>query len=83
MGEDSGPVVLGEDNQACITICGQLSSSSNPKHVDVRYHHVRSAVADGEVILVHVPTGKMPADGFTKALPWPAFTAFRLMLGVV
>lgn len=83
VGEDSGPVVFGEDNQACITMAGQPSSSSNTKHVDVRYHHVRSAVANGEVLLVYVPTGEMPADGFTKALPGPPFKAFRLMLGVV
>eukprot|EP00170_Pyropia_yezoensis_P000190 contig_1288_g191 len=36
VGEDSGPVVFGEDNQACITMAGQPSSSSNTKHVDVR-----------------------------------------------
>lgn len=80
--EDSSPVRLGEDNQACLAIAGNTTSSPNTKHVDVRLHHVKDAVAKGEVILEYVPTGEMPADGFTKALARPAFKAFRLALGV-
>ncbi len=39
------------------------------KHVDIHQHWVRQEVEKGTFKLEWIETGKMPADGFTKALP--------------
>lgn len=80
--EYDGAVVVGEDNQACLAWASNPVSSNKTKHMDVRFHLVRDSVARGEVRMVFVPTAEMVADGLTKALPGPAFLAFRKALGV-
>jgi len=82
LGENGGPVTIGEDNQACLAMAANPMSSCKTKHVDIRYHLVRDYVRRGEVALEYVPTEDMAADGFTKALTGEAFTKFRVALGV-
>ena len=82
MGEDSSPVTIREDNQACMALATNGVFSTKSKHVDVRFHLVRDNVARGEVFLLYTPTEEMLADGFTKALDGPAFLKFREALGV-
>lgn len=54
-------------------------SSKNPvcrqrcKHVDVRYHFIRSALSDGKVTVEYCPTEEMVADVLTKPV-----TKFKL-----
>ncbi|KAL0284098.1 UNVERIFIED_CONTAM: Copia protein, partial [Sesamum radiatum] len=43
------------------------------KHIDTRYHFIRDSVAQGEVVLRHIPTNDMIADPFTKPLCRDAF----------
>jgi len=43
---------------------------------------VRDYRARGDVAFDVLPSANMPADGLTKPLPWPAFTAFRAAVGV-
>lgn len=82
IGEDGGPVTLHEDNQACIAMASNASSSERTKHVDICYHFVRDCVGRGQVELVYVPTDKQLADGLTKALALDKFLSFREGLGV-
>jgi len=82
MGEDSSPVTIREDNQACLALATNGIVSTKSKHVDVRFHLVRDTVARGEVFLQYTPTEEMLADGFIKALDGPAFLKFREALGV-
>jgi len=77
LGVDGGAVPLGEDNQACLALVNNPEATGRTKHVDVAYHMVRDYVARGEVTLYFLPSAEMPADGLTKALPGPAFKAFR------
>jgi len=44
---------------------------------------VRDYQARGDVAFHFLPSADMPADGLTKPLPSPAFTAFRAAVGVV
>jgi hypothetical protein len=70
------------DNTGAIAVSGGEKVTRNARHIDIRYHHVRDLVANGVIEVLHVSSNKMAADGFTKALPEPAFKEFREMIGV-
>lgn len=80
--ETDGPLIVGEDNQACLAIANNTGAGGRVKHIDTKHHMVRERVASGELKLVYVPTDEMVADGLTKALPEPAFSTFRDKIGV-
>ena len=71
-----GSVVHG-DNESAISLSRNGIKSERTKHVDVQYHFVTEAVERGTIELLWVPTGKMQADIFTKALGRPAFEIHR------
>jgi hypothetical protein len=76
------PTPLMEDNQACIAIAENPRDHSRTKHIDLKFHHIRERIADGEVSVEYVPTADQIADIFTKGLPKPAFTFLRDALGI-
>lgn len=77
IGEKStGPVVVREDNQSCISMLNNDWSSRKSKHIDTRYNFVRDLVAKRVVAVEYCPTGQMVADILTKPLP-------RVKLGVL
>ncbi|KAK4411888.1 Retrovirus-related Pol polyprotein from transposon TNT 1-94 [Sesamum angolense] len=49
------------------------------KHIDTRYHFIRDSIAQGEVVLRHIPTNDMIADPFTKPLRRDAFHRHALI----
>ena len=59
------------DNQGAIATAGQppYAVSGRSKHVDIRFHIIRDAAANGLVRLEYVRTSDMTADILTKALP--------------
>jgi len=79
---DGGAVPMGEDNRACLTLVNNPEATGRTKHVDVAYHMMREYVARGDVNFYFLPSAEMPADGLTRALPGPAFEAFRDAAGV-
>ena len=50
--------------------------------MDFAYHMVRDYQTRGDVAFYFLPSAEMPADGLTKPLASPAFTAFRDAIGV-
>lgn len=62
-----------EDNQGTIALAKNPVSRQRCKHVDIKYHFIRSTVSDGKVCLRYCPTDHMLADVMTK----PA-TKFKL-----
>ena len=71
-----------EDNQ------GAMATARNPvfhcrtKHIQIYYHYVREAVAEGIIRLVYCPTKEMLADIFTKALARDQLENLREKLGL-
>ena len=59
-------VTLFGDNQGAISLSKNNMSTQRSKHIDIRYHFVRSTINDGHLILLHVPTDQNFADVFTK-----------------
>jgi hypothetical protein len=76
----SEPTVIFNDNQAAVTMVKQKFSSSNTRHIKIKFHLVRQMVADKEIEVRFKPTEEMIADIMTKALDRVKFEAFRAML---
>jgi hypothetical protein len=68
------------DNQAAIAMSKQTFSSSATRHMKIKFHYIREKVADGTVTFAYIPTERMVADIFTKALSRILFERFRNML---
>ncbi|EED18959.1 hypothetical protein TSTA_126670 [Talaromyces stipitatus ATCC 10500] len=59
------------DNQGAIATMNQPSHSpsTRSKHIDIRFHVIREAIANGLIRLEYIRTTEMTADILTKALP--------------
>jgi len=82
LGVDGQAVPVGKDSQSCLALINNPEATGRTKHVDVAYHMLRDYQTRGDVALYFIPSAEMPADGLTKPLPSPAFTALRDAIGV-
>ena len=71
-----------EDNQGAIATAQNPVFHHRPKHIQIRYHHVREAVAEGIVRLMYCLTKEMLADIFMKVLARDQFEHLRDKLGL-
>ena len=76
------PFLILSDNQVACALSNSPSVSACSKHIDIRHHFIHSHVQDGSFSTTWIPTGDMPADIFTKALPFPVFSQHRDILGL-
>ncbi len=53
---DNAPVNILEDNQACISVGTRDVVSPKLKHIDIRYHYVRTMVQEGKIRIIYCPT---------------------------
>jgi len=62
---------LFSDNEGAIATANQpiYTISNRSKHIDIRFHIIREAAANGLIRLEYVRTADMTADILTKALP--------------
>ena len=63
------PVILYVDNMPAIQVANNPVFHNKTKHIALRHHKIRRAVADGTVIIEHVSTKDQVADIMTKILP--------------
>ena len=73
----TGPIIVYEDNQGCIAIATNPVHHSRTKHIDVKYHYIRQCVEREVIKLEYLPTNNMIADIFTKPLQGEKFLKFR------
>ena len=57
------------DSQGAIALAKAPKFNSRTKHIDVKYHFVQDAYAQGLIELQYISTTDMPADIMTKPLP--------------
>jgi hypothetical protein len=76
------PFPILSDNQAACALSHSPAISARSKHIDIRHHFICSLVQDGSFSTTWVPTEDMPADIFTKSLPFPIFSRHRDVLGL-
>ena len=58
--------VIHEDNQGTIALARNPVNRKRCKHIDIRYHFIRSTVNEGKVNLMYCATDEMVADVMTK-----------------
>ena len=71
------PIVMFEDNKACISFSEHPGNHRNSKYIDYRHHFVREGVQRGDIKLVHVETLTQIADILMNALDLEKFIKFR------
>ena len=68
---DTKPTVkcsLFEDNSGALTLAKAPAMRPRTKHINVKYHHFRSFVADGTLLILPVASADQLADFLTKPL---------------
>ena len=53
------------DNQSAIALAKNAMVHQRSKHIDIKYHFVRSVISNDIMTLIYVPTDKNIADVFT------------------
>ena len=71
------PLIIREDNKACISFSKDPGEHKRTKHIDYRHFFVRDQVNDGEVSLTHVSSENQLADIFTKSFDAQRFIFLR------
>ena len=69
-----------EDNKGCIELVKAPRMRPRTKHIALKYHHFRRAVAKKQVSIQYVDTKLQIADIFTKALNDAQFCDLRKLL---
>jgi hypothetical protein len=80
LGFTQSAVSILSDNQAAIAIANNPVHHSRAKHIDIRYHFIRSAIANKQIKLSWCSTTDMIADIFTNPLAATAFNGLRHFL---
>jgi hypothetical protein len=70
------------DSQSAIKLAKNLDFHSNTKHVDTKYHHIRSLIAKDVIKPIYCPLEDQISDIFMKPLGRIKFTKFRDELGI-
>ncbi|KAK2970052.1 hypothetical protein RJ640_008913 [Escallonia rubra] len=63
-----GAVTVHCNNTAALDFVKDPKYHGKAKHIGLRYHFIRTLVAQGEVTMKHIPTGRMVADPLTKPI---------------
>ena len=74
------PILVNEDNQACILMGNGMKSSRAAKHYEVRLHFLQESIKSKVIRFKYCPTDAMIADCLTKPLDTEKFIYFRDML---
>ena len=77
------PMILHEDNKACIDLANNPESRTRSKHIDIRYHFIREHVRASTIKMAACPTTLMKADLLTKPLESTKFERLRELMGIV
>jgi hypothetical protein len=71
------PIPIYCDNQGAVALATNNKFHARTKHIDIRYHYVRSQVRSRLLDLQYCPMEDNIADIFTKAPPRPRLTKLR------
>ena len=80
MGADEMTVDLHVDNKGAIDLAKNPINHQRSKHIDIRYHYIRSQIQSGRIKLHYIPTSENIADIFTKPATKKNLMRFKLAL---
>ena len=66
-----------EDNDSCITVAKAPTFTPCTKHIAIKYHHFRSFVSEGTIVINPIDTSEQLADMLTKPLKEQSFCYLR------
>jgi hypothetical protein len=66
-----------EDNSGALELVKVPKMRPRTKHINVKYHHFRSRVQNGDISVHPIDTEEQPADYLTKPLPAPILIKHR------
>lgn len=70
------------DNRSAIAIAKNPLHHGRTKHIDIKFHFIRSMIGDGTIIVKHCSTDDQHADLLTKALTVKKHNQMRMQLGI-
>lgn len=74
------PVTLFCDNQGALALAKNPIQHQRSKHIDIRYHYVKSEIQKQLLNLVYVPSIDNIADIFAKPVPGPRMKTFLTVI---
>ena len=66
------------DNQGAIELAKNPVYHQRSKHIDIRYHYLRTEIKSGKIILHYIPSNENIADIFTKPVSRSRFQNFSI-----
>ncbi|GKE45824.1 hypothetical protein Tco_1473108 [Tanacetum coccineum] len=80
--EQQGSTIILCDNKATIAMTKNPAFHNRTKHIDIRYHFIRTLAAKGEIVLKYCGTKEQVADVLTKSISIAQHAYLRKRLGV-
>ena len=74
------PVVIYGDNQGALALVKNNIVHNRSKHIDIRYHFIRSNYVNGLIDVRYIPTNKNVADVMTKPMTKQKLDTFQKLL---
>ena len=74
--QDHNPTTIYQDNLGTKAFTLDEKSPCHMKHIEVKYHFIKTHIAQNIFKIVYTPSSQMTADIFTKFLP-PSKHAFH------
>jgi len=75
-------VTIYRDNTAAIVVAKDPKYHGKTKHIKMRYHYIREAITEQDVILKHISTNSIVTDPLTKPIAKDAFVRHVRSLGL-
>ena len=70
------------DNTAALAVAKDSKYHGKTKHIKKRYHYIKDAIIEKDVILKHISTSNMVADPLTKPIARDVFVKHVRSLGL-
>ena len=71
------------DSNSALHIAANRMTHGRVKHIDIRYHFIRQAVADKQIELIKIDGKLNPADMLTKVIPFDSFSRHYAKLQIL
>jgi len=65
------------NNQGAIALCKNPMNRQRSKHIDVKYHFIRTTLSEGKISIVYCPSEEMVVDILTKPVAKPKLIKFK------